>query len=91
MREIHRVLRPGGLLLFGQLEVEVYEYTGPNKVRPTDSLFLNLALTFLSRLQMTQEKHFTPGHMSFKHRALSRPCPAACASCAIRLFLSPSA
>ncbi|KAB5591290.1 hypothetical protein CTheo_5249 [Ceratobasidium theobromae] len=36
MREIHRVLRPGGLLLFGQLEVEVYEYTGPNKSTPND-------------------------------------------------------
>ncbi|CAE6462562.1 unnamed protein product [Rhizoctonia solani] len=34
--EVHRVLRPGGLLLFGQIEIEVYEYTAPNPSSPND-------------------------------------------------------
>lgn len=34
IREVHRVLRPGGLLLFGQIEIEIYEYTPPDKSAP---------------------------------------------------------
>ncbi|KAF8602545.1 hypothetical protein BDV93DRAFT_523924 [Ceratobasidium sp. AG-I] len=37
LREINRVLRPGGLLLFGQLEIEVYEYTPPDNSALEDS------------------------------------------------------
>ncbi|KDN37332.1 hypothetical protein RSAG8_10220, partial [Rhizoctonia solani AG-8 WAC10335] len=36
LREVHRVLRPGGLMLFGQIEVEVYEYTAPDPSSPND-------------------------------------------------------
>ncbi|KAG9118265.1 hypothetical protein FRC07_007305 [Ceratobasidium sp. 392] len=32
LREVDRVLKPGGLLLFGQLEVEVYEYNPPRTI-----------------------------------------------------------
>ncbi|CAE6443329.1 unnamed protein product [Rhizoctonia solani] len=36
LREIHRVLKPGGLILFGQVEIEVYEYTSPDQSTPND-------------------------------------------------------
>ncbi|CUA70604.1 hypothetical protein RSOLAG22IIIB_09028 [Rhizoctonia solani] len=36
IREVYRVLRPGGLMLFGQIEVEVYEYTAPDPSSPND-------------------------------------------------------
>ncbi|CAE6352725.1 unnamed protein product [Rhizoctonia solani] len=42
LREIHRVLKPGGLMLFGQVEIEVYEYTAPDQSSPNhpgDTLF----------------------------------------------------
>jgi ubiquinone/menaquinone biosynthesis C-methylase UbiE len=37
LREIHRVLKPGGLMLFGQIEIEVYEYTIPDQVNSEES------------------------------------------------------
>ncbi|KAG8758151.1 hypothetical protein FRC11_004039 [Ceratobasidium sp. 423] len=36
LREVHRVLRPGGLILFGQIEIEVYQYTAPDQSSPKD-------------------------------------------------------
>ncbi|KAJ1304957.1 hypothetical protein OPQ81_006089 [Rhizoctonia solani] len=36
LREVHRVLRPGGLMLFSQVEIEMYEYTAPNPSAPND-------------------------------------------------------